>query len=50
MSRVYAEFMRMMYLQVLWPSGHISWEAVPWGKRGLDIVRSRGGTILGYSE
>lgn len=50
MMGVYSGFMRWMYLQILWPGGHISWEKVIWGKRGLDIVRKQGGTIIGYSE
>lgn len=43
-------FVRMMWLHVLWESGYTSWENVPWGKRGIDIIRQRGGTIIGYGE
>jgi hypothetical protein len=42
--------MRMMYVQVLWPEGHVEWKQVAWGKRGLDYVRKLGGTVIGYSE
>lgn len=43
-------FMRMMWLQILWPGGQIEWKQVPWGKRGLDTIRKLGGTIIGYGE
>jgi hypothetical protein len=37
-----------MWLQVLWPGGFVEWKNVPWGKRGLDLIRRQGGTIIGY--
>ena len=40
--------MRMMWIQVLWPGNYVEWKKVPWGKRGLDLVRNQGGTIIGY--
>ncbi len=42
--------MRTMWLQILWPGGFIEWKNVPWGKRGLDLIRKQGGTVIGYTE
>jgi hypothetical protein len=40
----------MMWVQILWKGGYVEWQKVPWGKRGLDIIRRQGGTIIGYQE
>jgi hypothetical protein len=42
--------MRMMWVHVLWPGDYVEWKRVPWGKRGFDLIRNQGGTIIGYGE